>query len=115
MEVVFVSSDSDKGKEIKQGHLTYPPILLFIYMNSSPPSIALTASFNEYFHSMPWKALPFEKSDIKSKLSTEYGIRGIPTLVILNAHTGALVSTEGRAGVMSNLDNPDGTFAGWKL
>jgi nucleoredoxin len=50
LEVVFVSSDSDQS------------------------------SFEEYFKTMPWKALPFGSSQ-KDALSAKFGVRGIPTLV----------------------------------
>lgn len=38
----------------------------------------------EYFESMPWKAVPYENSDLRSKLSDTFSVEGIPTLVILN-------------------------------
>ena len=50
LEIVFVSSDSDKS------------------------------SFDEYFGTMPWKALPFGSAQ-KEVLSAKFGVRGIPTLV----------------------------------
>lgn len=68
IEVVFVSSDRDEG------------------------------GFNSYYAEMPWLTLPYEKKDLKNKLSEKYGVRGIPALVVLNA-AGDLITTEGRAKV----------------
>lgn len=64
-EVVFVSSDSDQ------------------------------ASFEEYFGSMPWKALAYKERDLKSDLSDMYGVRGIPTLVLLGSD-GSEITRNGR-------------------
>ncbi|PFH35273.1 nucleoredoxin family protein [Besnoitia besnoiti] len=55
-EVVFISSDHDKG------------------------------SFDEYFGSMPWLSLPFEDRARKASLSQIYGVSGIPTLVLVDSN-----------------------------
>jgi len=54
MEIIFVSSDRDKGK------------------------------FDEYCAEMPWLALPFEKRDEKTMLSEAFGVNGIPSFVVVN-------------------------------
>merc|ERR1711890_168665 len=41
------------------------------------------AAFDEYYGSMSFLAVPFAARDVKDKLSEKYGIRGIPTLVLL--------------------------------
>lgn len=66
VEVVFVSSDRDEE------------------------------AFAAYFGEMPWLAVPHADRDRKSSLSEKYGVRGIPSLIVLNAD-GELVTTEGRA------------------
>lgn len=71
LEIVFISSDRDQS------------------------------DFDGYFKEMPWAALDFSAREAKQKLSENYGVRGIPTLVILDK-TGATVSTNGRGQVMSN-------------
>ena len=43
---------------------------------------------------MPWLALPFESADTKGLLSDMLGIRGIPTLVLLDEE-GGLISMDG--------------------
>ena len=41
-------------------------------------------SFNEYYGEMPFCALPFEEREAKGLLSKLFGIRGIPSLLILS-------------------------------
>eukprot|EP00934_Nitzschia_sp_Nitz4_P008147 Nitzschia sp. Nitz4//scaffold374_size14026//5689//8782//NITZ4_008959-RA/size14026-augustus-gene-0.11-mRNA-1//1//CDS//3329549623//8137//frame0 len=62
LEIVFVSSDRDPG------------------------------SFQHYFGTMPWQAIPFDQLQfVKPQLSMQYGVRGIPALVILDAVSGQVV------------------------
>jgi nucleoredoxin len=54
------------------------------------------ASAMEKYHAdMPWYACPFEKQDLVKQLKQRYGVRGIPTLVLVDS-TGKLISTSGR-------------------
>jgi thiol-disulfide isomerase/thioredoxin len=71
LEVVFVSSDRDES------------------------------AFTEYHDSMPFFGMPFSRREEKAKLSERFGVNGIPTLVFVDAKTGALITDEGRAGVSS--------------
>lgn len=41
-------------------------------------------SFKEYYGSMSFHALPFANRDAKAALASKYGVRGIPTLVLLD-------------------------------
>jgi peptide-N4-(N-acetyl-beta-glucosaminyl)asparagine amidase len=63
LEIVFVSSDRD------------------------------ASIFQHYYATMPWAAIPFEPAlqHLKSKLSFQFGVQGIPSLVILDAISGAIV------------------------
>jgi thiol-disulfide isomerase/thioredoxin len=62
LEIVFVSSDRDAN------------------------------GFHSYYNSMPWLAIPFETlATYKQLLSTLYGVRGIPALVVLDAMSGQVV------------------------
>jgi nucleoredoxin len=54
------------------------------------------ASFDEYYGEMPWHALPFDNRDVKEKLSTKFGVNGIPMLIVLDGK-GQLVTANGRA------------------
>eukprot|EP00927_Polykrikos_kofoidii_P072195 TRINITY_DN6833_c0_g1_i1.p1 TRINITY_DN6833_c0_g1~~TRINITY_DN6833_c0_g1_i1.p1 ORF type:complete len:915 (+),score=203.87 TRINITY_DN6833_c0_g1_i1:81-2825(+) len=69
-EVVFVSSDKDD------------------------------ASFRQYFGTMPWLAVPFADRTRQQTLNLAFGIRGIPSVVLLNG-AGGLVDGNGRSKVMS--------------
>jgi len=69
-EIVFISSDKDEK------------------------------SFQEYFGSMPWKALPFG-DDRKNSLGQTYQVRGIPALILLDPE-GNTLTTDGRE-VISRL------------
>jgi len=71
LEIVFVSSDRD------------------------------TSAFNSYFGEMPWLALPFSARKIKEQLSEKFGVRGIPTLVVLQSD-GTIVAKDARAKVTSD-------------
>ena len=43
--------------------------------------------FIEYYKTMPWLAVPYEKRHIKSKLCNLFGIKTIPRLIILDNDT----------------------------
>ena len=73
LEIVFVSSDRDED------------------------------SFNRYFNTMPWLAVPYNQlSPYKQNLSTKYSVRGIPSLVVVDSISGQVVvnNTESRALVV---------------
>lgn len=85
MEIVFVSSDRDE------------------------------TSFREYHMSMPWLALPLTSRQIKESLSTRFGVRGIPMLIILDAQNPGMqvITANGREEVMND---PSGSrFFGVKV
>ncbi|CAE7353140.1 NGLY1 [Symbiodinium sp. CCMP2456] len=69
LDVVFVSSDRDE------------------------------ISFREYFAKMPWHALPFADRQRQQQLSAHFGIRGIPSVVLLNS-SGQLLDASARGKVM---------------
>lgn len=57
------------------------------------------AAFNEYFGEMPWIALPFGSRQ-KEALSEKFAVRGIPTLVVVDAN-GNTKDMNGRETVMN--------------
>ncbi|KAL5018726.1 hypothetical protein ScPMuIL_004448 [Solemya velum] len=61
-----------------------------------------TKSFEGYFKEMPWKALPFDDREKKEELSEKYGVRGIPTFIILDGNTGDVITGDGRSNVMKD-------------
>ena len=56
------------------------------------------ASFDAYFKEMPWLALPFSDKARRAGLGKKYDVRGIPSLIVLDA-TGKLVTSDGRGTV----------------
>merc|ERR1712137_258902 len=71
MEIIFLSSDKDEK------------------------------SFDDYFKDMPWLALPYAKRTEKELLSDTFGVRGIPSFIVLNPD-GTVLTTDGRSKVMSD-------------
>ncbi|MDR3740063.1 MAG: thioredoxin-like domain-containing protein [Terracidiphilus sp.] len=56
----------------------------------------------EYFAGMPWKMLDFADRDTKDALSSRFGVRGIPTLVILD-EKGEVLTKDGRSLVSAGV------------
>ncbi|XP_019643995.1 PREDICTED: tryparedoxin-like [Branchiostoma belcheri] len=77
LEIVFVSSDADQG------------------------------SFDGYFGSMPWLAVPYSDRQRKAELTRTFDVKGIPTLVILKADTAEVVTKRGRDRVMKDPTGQD--------
>ncbi|CAF1079202.1 unnamed protein product [Adineta steineri] len=46
------------------------------------------ASFNEYYHEMPWLKFDFKQEKKIDKLKEKFDVSGYPTLVLLDADTG---------------------------
>jgi len=67
-------------------------------------------SFNDYFAEMPWLAVPFENREVKDKLSKQFKIQGIPSLIILDGATGDLITKDGRNCVSAD---PKGEELPW--
>jgi len=59
-------------------------------------------SFNSYFKEQPWVAFPFKDRKLKEKLSQRFGVRGIPSFVLLDKDR-SVITTEGRGAVMGDL------------
>lgn len=80
LEIVFISSDRDEK------------------------------SFQEYFGEMPWLALDFKDRKRKEELSAIFGIKGIPSLVIVGPQ-GETITTNGTAAVIAD---PEGNEFPWQ-
>jgi len=62
-------------------------------------------SFNEYFLSMPWKALKFSDRQANSDLNKLFGVRGIPSLVtLMNIESGTIVNSSAVGQAMADLE-----------
>jgi len=79
LEVIFVSSDRDE------------------------------AAFKEYFAEQPWLALDYSDRALKGKLSNAFGVRGIPSLVILDSDLNT-ITTDGRSAISAD---PTGLELPW--
>lgn len=84
LQIVFVSSDRDQS------------------------------SFDEYYGSMPWAAVPLSEQGVKQKLATKFGVSGIPFLVVLDAADGSVKDTNGRSTVMNAQGNTAKAVAAWE-
>lgn len=67
------------------------------------------ASFREYYSTMPWLAIPHDDPRT-GKLSSLFGVDGIPSFVLINASTGNIVNGNARGNVISD---PKGTKFPW--
>lgn len=83
LEIIFVSSDSD------------------------------TKSFEEYYGHMPWVSLPFDQTPKKDDLSNKFGVKSIPSLIIINGETGNLIDANGRGTIASNNGNNRKILEAW--
>ena len=55
--------------------------------------------FDAYYAKMPWLALPYDDRELQGDLNRLYGVRGIPTLVLLNPKDGSVISADGTEAV----------------
>ncbi len=53
-------------------------------------------SFEEYYEGMPWLTLDYKEREKKSELSSKFDVNGIPTLILLDADSGDIISTDAR-------------------
>ena len=81
-EIIFVSSDEDKE------------------------------SFDEYYKDMPWLKLDHQAQDKKDELDEKFGVSGIPTLILLNGHSGDIISKDARKKIQT--DDKTGEHFPWK-
>jgi len=70
------------------------------------------ASFAQYYSEMPWLALPFGTPRAQA-LGPSFGVRGIPSLVVLDGKTGRLISSDGRGDLQRNNFDIPACIAAW--
>eukprot|EP00927_Polykrikos_kofoidii_P075123 TRINITY_DN71192_c0_g1_i1.p1 TRINITY_DN71192_c0_g1~~TRINITY_DN71192_c0_g1_i1.p1 ORF type:complete len:274 (-),score=33.84 TRINITY_DN71192_c0_g1_i1:113-934(-) len=68
------------------------------------------ASFDQYFTSMPWFALPYADDKRREDLNQHFGVKSIPTLAVVSPD-GTTITTEARNAVVRD---PDGQDYPWK-
>ena len=69
-------------------------------------------AFNGYYGEQPWVATIFG-ADANEALNGRFDVSGIPTLVVLNGETGALIDANARTTVASNIGNVDAALSKW--
>ncbi|XP_046576967.1 LOW QUALITY PROTEIN: nucleoredoxin-like [Haliotis rubra] len=74
LEIVFVSSDRDQE------------------------------SFDDYYDSMPWLTISYADRDRKGQLCEKFGVSGIPSFILLDGNTGAMITKDGRGRVQGDED-----------
>jgi hypothetical protein len=62
---------------------------------------------------MPWTAIPYENQNAIGALGSKYGVRGIPSFIVLNAD-GSTQDKDGRTTVGNSKGNLDAAKAVWK-
>jgi len=67
------------------------------------------ASMMNYFQKQPWLAVPFEDSETRSGLMSHFGIRGYPTMIMLDEDLN--VTNKGLRGYIT--DDPEGKEYPW--
>lgn len=55
--------------------------------------------------------VPFEPKDARTQAAESFGVQVLPTLVIVNGDTGAVITNWGRAAITKN---PKGCLEEWK-
>ncbi|CAM9330969.1 unnamed protein product [Discosporangium mesarthrocarpum] len=53
---------------------------------------------------MPWLAVPFGETRVRAKLSEQCKVQGIPSLVVVDGKTGAILSYTARADISPAAD-----------
>mmetsp|Transcript_43289 Transcript_43289/g.101879 ORF Transcript_43289/g.101879 Transcript_43289/m.101879 type:complete len:143 (-) Transcript_43289:44-472(-) len=61
-------------------------------------------AFDEYFATMPWKAIPFEDRDRDEALSADFNVEGIPALFLLS-RDGSRIKDDGTDLVLDEAES----------
>lgn len=69
------------------------------------------ADFDEYCGAMPWASIPYARAqEVKANLRDRFAVKTIPTLVVLDAATGEVITKAGRDRVETD---PTGEYFPW--
>ncbi|ERL85769.1 nucleoredoxin [Dendroctonus ponderosae] len=58
-------------------------------------------SYSLYVESMPWLSIPFQQASVRAELAQLYGIRGIPTLLLLDSN-GHVITMDARSEIVED-------------
>ena len=70
-------------------------------------------AFDEYYGEMPWVSVPFG-AEAQNTLGTKYGVRGIPTFIVIDGADGSTKDKDGRQTVTGAKGNINAALAKWK-
>jgi len=73
--------------------------IIFLSSDNNPKQ------FKEYYQTMPWLAIPYEKRDKIQAISSLYSVRVIPTLVFISPD-GQIITQDGRKLVTDAQNDP---------
>jgi hypothetical protein len=93
---------------LARGHGYWPKNLAAVFISSDRDE----ASFAQYYNEMPWFAMPFNQMR-SQMLGAQFGVQGIPTVVVLNGRTGALISANGKMDIAGKQFDMAGCMAAW--
>lgn len=101
----------------------FTPQLAAAFNHGSPPSNLACVfvsgdksepEFEQYFREMPWMAMPYSNPQRQS-LGGTFGVRGIPSIVVLNAKTGATITTSGTQEIGQKGFDLRACMQGWGI
>lgn len=72
-------------------------------------------SFEEYYDSQPWTAIPFSEAHVKQQLAGKFNVSGIPALFILSGEDGSVIDSDARSTVMNARGDVKKLMKAWKL
>lgn len=67
-------------------------------------------SYSAYLETMPWLSVPFQQTAVRGELAQLYGVRGIPTLLLLD-NNGHIITTDARTEI---AEDPSAQYFPWK-
>jgi len=70
------------------------------------------ASFMQYYSEMPWFAVPFVQTQLQA-LGRSFNVRGVPSIIPLDGHTGRQLSQDGRNDIVQNNFDISACLRGW--
>lgn len=92
----FYNEVNASGKQVE---------VVFVSCDNSP------AEFQGYYNEMPWLAVQFDNQQARSQLGQQYGVSGIPALILIDK-TGRSLRTSCRNDVMSKA--PQDAVEEWR-
>lgn len=70
-------------------------------------------SFEEYYRSQPWVSMPYENQTAIRALGQKYGVRGIPSFIILKGNDGTIIDSDGRGTVIQSRGDTTKVLSKW--